>query len=88
LTVRLRETTRSWVADVRVGVGSVIVDDYVDAAGAPRRGWVAALVLPEQPGEFVGAGSVVVIGAAPWRVVSVEKDGDALGVVTLEAVGA
>ncbi len=86
MTVRLRETTRSWVDDVRVGVGSVVVDDYVDAAGTPQHGLVAALVLPDAPGQFVGAGSVIEIGVRSWRVLAVEKAGDTLGVVTLEAI--
>lgn len=84
MIVRLRETTMSWVEDVRVGVGSVVVDDYLDAAGKPRHGWVAALVLPDAPGQFVGVGSVIAIGAQTWSVQNVEKQGDALGVVTLE----
>ena len=77
----IEETTVGDLDGERVPFGNVWEEAYQDATGASRRGLTGSLFLPTGPVR-VGAGMVVSVGAAKWRVVEVIKR-DGHGVVRL-----
>ncbi len=79
----IEETTVGDLNGVRVPMGNVIEDDYTLPDGTVARGLVCALALESGP-LWVGAGSVVEVGGATWRVVSVKRPPGERGEVTLE----
>jgi hypothetical protein len=83
VNVIIEETTVGKVDGVRVGMGNMIVDEYVRLDGTVGRGWVCALAVGGARGMFVGEGSEIEIGGHSWRVVRVEKEPPALGMVEL-----
>ncbi len=80
----LVETTVSPVGDARVGCGNLWEREYALPDGRTVRGMTAKLALLDvDDAVVVGAGSIVDLGGALWRVVGIEKSPGARGRVRL-----
>ena len=91
---RIEETTVGYVPGVSVGVGNILVREYEDEQGEPRRGPTAILALrpddqslPEST-LLVHQGMKVQIGEGCYLVeeLSLESDGSENGWVVLKGV--
>lgn len=82
----IQETTVGTLSGVDVGVANMWEREYVDGAGAARKGLTARLdteVAGETRRTVVGAGSVIELGGTRWEVVSLAKAPGQNGTITL-----
>jgi hypothetical protein len=82
----IQETTVGTLSGVDVGVANVWERDYVDAAGATRKGLTARMdyeIGGETRRVIVGQGSVIELGGVRWEVVRVVKPPTGNGTLTL-----
>lgn len=87
MTETIDETTVGDLDGVRVGMASMTTMAYALPDGTERTGLVCALVLPDQPGQFVGLGAHFVVEGRTWEVIAIEKTKGELGSVTLRRLG-
>ncbi len=78
------ETTVGDLGGTRVPMGNMTTGAYTLPDGTKKHGLICSLVIGPGPGVFVGLGSEVTVDGTRWRVVGIEKDGDALGSVQLQ----
>ena len=88
MEITIVETTVGEVAGIRVGVGSVIEEDYVLGDGPPQRGPRATLAVmgdtPETDFDArVHVGMVITIDQTRVEVLDVKAPAGVLGSVTL-----
>ena len=82
----IQETTVGTLSGVDVGIANMWERDYLDGAGAPRKGLTARLdydINGETRRIVVGQGSVLEIGGARWEAIRLTKPSNANGTVTL-----
>lgn len=83
---QIQETTVGTLSGVDVGVANMWERDYVDGAGAARKGLTARLdyeVGAETRRVVVGEGSVIELGGTRWQVVALTKPSGQNGTVSL-----
>lgn len=73
----LTETTVEYFGDLRVGIGSILHDEYELPDGSLRRGLTCNLVPEDdETPRVVGEGSEIELGGKRWLVLSVVDSGD------------
>jgi hypothetical protein len=83
---QIQETTVGTLSGVDVGVANMWEREYVDGAGAARKGLTARLdyeVGAETKRVVVGEGSVLELGGTRWQVLALTKPSGQNGTVTL-----
>ncbi len=78
------ETTVGDLDGTRVPMGNVTNGSYTLPDGTPKTGPICSLALDGAVGQFVGAGSIIIVDGTRWEVTEVVNPAEGLGSVTLK----
>ena len=85
----IQETTVGTLSGVDIGVANMWERDFIDGAGAARKGLTARIdfeVGAETRRVVVGHGSILEMGGERWEVVALEKTPGQNGSITLRCL--